>query len=156
MFDGDCGRLGPLGLMLGTEAASLKARRRGGNSPYMPLIRLIRPLCRALVATVLTAWPLPAPARGVQPSYSATIAFIAHGEAEALVSQPADTAATVQITCSGGNNDTARGCLNLGRATPTPGASSRRMTDGSGSERPGPRPLPCSCRWRWRTRAPGP
>jgi spore coat protein U-like protein len=97
----------------------------------MPLIPRTRPLCRALLAGAIAAWLLPAPARAAQPSCSATITSIAYGTADVLLNQPVDTTATLQITCDGGNNDTARVCLNLGRMTPTPGASSRRMTDGT-------------------------
>jgi spore coat protein U-like protein len=96
----------------------------------MPLIRLTCPLYTALVALALTAWLLPAPARATQPTCSATITSIAYGTVDVLLNQPVDTTATMQITCDGGNNDTARVCLNLGRVTPTPGVSSRRMTDG--------------------------
>jgi spore coat protein U-like protein len=95
----------------------------------MPLIDMIRPLRWALLAACL----LPAPAYATQPSCSATITSIAYGTVDVLLNQSVDATGTLQITCDGGANDTARVCLNLGRATPAPGGSSRRMTDGGGN-----------------------
>ena len=99
----------------------------------MPLIHMVRALCWVHLAVALSAWLLPRPAQAAQPSCSATITPIAYGSVDVLLNQPVDTTATLQITCTGGNNDTARVCANLGRMTPTAGASSRRMTDSGGN-----------------------
>jgi spore coat protein U-like protein len=98
----------------------------------MPLMQISRFRCWTLVVFGLAAG-LPAPVLATQPSCTGTITAIAYGTADVLLNQTVDTTATLQITCTGGNNDTARVCANLGRATPTPGASSRRMTDGGGN-----------------------
>jgi spore coat protein U-like protein len=96
----------------------------------MPMIHMTRLLCWVLLAGTLAVWLLPAPAQAAQPTCNATITSIAYGTADVLLNQSVDTTATLQITCDGGANDTARVCMNLGRETPTPGASSRRMIDG--------------------------
>ena len=99
----------------------------------MPLINLTRPVGWTLLAVATAGCLLPAPAQAVSSSCNATITSIAYGTADVLLNQPVDTTATLQITCAGLPGETVRFCANLGRETPTPGPSSRRMADGSGN-----------------------
>ena len=85
---------------------------------------------RTVFAVACFAWLLPSPAQSDPVSCSATITSIAYGTVDVLLNQPVDTTATLQISCTGPTNQTARICANLGRMTPTPGTSSRRLVDG--------------------------
>ena len=99
----------------------------------MPVIKSTSGVYRSLLAVALAGWLLPAPVQAQSSSCSATITPIAYGTADVLLNQPVDTTGTLQITCTGLAGETVRVCANLGRATPAPGPSSRRMADGSGN-----------------------
>jgi spore coat protein U-like protein len=88
-------------------------------------------ICRTLFAAAFVAWLLPSPARGEAVSCTATITSIVYGTADVLLNQAVDTTGTLQISCTGPHNQTARVCANLGRMTPTPGTSGRRMAEGA-------------------------
>jgi spore coat protein U-like protein len=97
----------------------------------MPLIDMTRPLYGRLLTLATAACPLLSTAQADPVSCSATITSIAYGTADVLPNQAIDTTSTLEISCTGPTNQTARVCANMGRMTPTPGALSRRMADGT-------------------------